>query len=221
MAGTLPIYKRLPGTGYRSAIPLVVRGPRVHLWESEDHLLLVDSHSYRETYKRFNYRDIQAVTAYRTLAGRIINVALGFIALPLAAMTLAVGEPIGRGILGTIFLVVAGFLVANVIAGPTCKCFLRTAVQVEEIPSLRRVRVLRKFLERVGPRIAAVQGSMTPEETAARMLRLAGGAVQAVSVTTSEPADSEILPEVPAESPQPESPPVVAEVPETPPTAGS
>jgi hypothetical protein len=46
---------------------------------------------------------------------------------------------------------------------------LRTAVQIEELPSLNRIRRTRRVLDRVRPLIVAAQGPLAPEEISGRM----------------------------------------------------
>jgi hypothetical protein len=177
-------YRRLPGTGYRYLIPgwtivllffvigifaLFFRGRRVQLWQGEEHLLFVEWDGSREYYKRFPYRDIQAFIVQRTNEGRIISAILAAVVLIFGALALAAGDPGGRIAL----LVVAGFfgllLLGHALSGPTCKGFIRTAVQLEELPSLTRLRRFRKVLERLRPLIEAAQGQLASEEIQARM----------------------------------------------------
>ena len=53
--------------------------------------------------------------------------------------------------------------------GPTCACYLRTAVQNEKLPSLSRLRRARLVLGRLQPQIIAVQGGISDEEIRARL----------------------------------------------------
>src|SRR5262249_2759569 len=99
MASKKP-YRKLPGTGYRRIIPLwgivallpvigifalLFQGRRVQLWESEEHLLMVEWDGNREYYKRFKYGDIQAFLVRKTSEGLIIALLLGTVTLSLGA----------------------------------------------------------------------------------------------------------------------------------------
>src|SRR5438309_8266722 len=103
MASSPKLYRRLPGTGYRYAVPgwvlvllffvigifvLLFRGRRVQLWQGEEHLLLVEWDGYREYYKRFDYRDIQAFIVRKTNETLILNAILGAIVCVLAALAI-------------------------------------------------------------------------------------------------------------------------------------
>ena len=89
MANAAPPYRRLSGTGYHYLVPpwalvllffvmgifvLLFRGRRTQLWLGPEHLLLVETDGYREYYKRFNYRDIQAFIIRKTPQGKAVNV---------------------------------------------------------------------------------------------------------------------------------------------------
>ena len=77
-----------------------------------------------------------------------------------------VGEPAGKITLGIITGIFGFFLFLNLLRGPTCSCHLRTAVQHEELPSLRRVRNAEKVLARIRPLIEAAQGTAQTEALA-------------------------------------------------------
>lgn len=177
-------YRRLPGRGVRRQG--IARMGRTRLWLGRDHLLQVDSQSFAEEYKRFFFRDIQAVIIRKTANGMITNIVLaGLATLPLvAALGLSLESGFGDGaaiawwIIGG---VISGFLLANTLMGPTCLCHMKTAVQTEELPSLRRIRRARKVLARVRPLIAEAQGELAPGEIAAR------AAQPAMSQTQTQP----------------------------------
>jgi hypothetical protein len=172
-------YQRLTRARSRSSFAVAVMS-RTSLWLGEDHLLFVDSSGYTETYKRFYFRDIQAITMQQTDRGRVWSIVLGaafifslFIFLftqpkgPPAAWS--GGEMASRIFLGFLMVVFILFLLINFFSGATCKTFLRTAVQTEELPPLCRVGQTRKVLEKIQPLIIAAQGRLTADEISARM----------------------------------------------------
>jgi hypothetical protein len=174
-----PAYQRL--TRDRIAQQFgVVAVPRVSLWLGSDHLLLVEHSGFTETYKRFYFRDNQAITVRGTPRQTIWN---GVLALPLAigligfmisaAPTRNPPATIFWAIFSVIFLL--PFIVNNV-RGPACVCQLRTAVQIENLGSVSRVRQARKVLDKIRPLIAAAQGQLAPEEVSLRLRAIAPGA---------------------------------------------
>jgi hypothetical protein len=185
-------------------MPAVMKQSR--LWLGTDHLLAVSAVGYQESYKRFYFRDIQAVIVRRTTTGRTINQSLG----PLAILSLAIavtltlarvmstGTELGGGevfwwIVG---VALAGIVLWNFLLGPTCICHIRTAVQTEELVSQRRLRRLQKVLALVRPIMVAAQGQLAPEEITARM-------APPPPVTTSPGLEPLIIkmPETPADEP--------------------
>jgi hypothetical protein len=166
-------YKRLTRARARSAFAVAFMS-RSSLWLGGDHLLGVDSNGYTETYKRFYFRDIQAVMIRETNRRTIWNgVLLVPIVICFAGLMASLFSPqrnivviITWSIFASVFLL--PFVINNLL-GTSCSCQLRTAVQVEELPSLCRVRQARKILEKIQPLIAAAQGRLTAEEVSLRM----------------------------------------------------
>ena len=116
-----------------------------------DHLLLVSNQGYSESYKRFYFADIQALLVQRTKWGKLKNVILGFLAIDMLAFVIAgfafdwhPSAMISTGSIGLIFGVA---LLVNWIKGPTCACYVQTAVQNERIYSLNRVKSAIKTIE--------------------------------------------------------------------------
>lgn len=144
------IYKRLPGTGY-GALSIS------SLWEAKDHLLLVNSYRFAESYRRFFYRDIQAIVLCRTRTWLILGSVFAIPALVLAALAAtetSTATQIVFGILAALCGLVAAF---QFLSGPTCRCTLRTAVQTHRLGSVTRLRVARKVISRIQPAIEAAQ----------------------------------------------------------------
>jgi hypothetical protein len=173
-------YQRLTYARSRSAF-VAVSMSRSSLWLGKDHLLGVDSSGYTETYKRFYFRDIQAVTLMGTKRRAIWNWVLGpltaiFLLFLLASLPYTgstgsnsnLGEIVFFAFLGFVFAV--PFLINNLL-GPSCICHLRTAVQIEELPSLCRVRKTRRVLEQIRPLIIAAQGGQLSPETISTWMR--------------------------------------------------
>lgn len=165
-------YKRLTRERRRRWFALVELS-RVSLWLGSDHLLFVERKGYTESYKRFYFRDIQAITVRRTNGrafGNALLVVPAFICvLGVLTCTMTPANRVGItvwGIIGMPFLVA---MLINSLLGEACACQLRTAVQTEDLPSIRRVRQARKILDRIRPLIVTTQGQLTPEEVSQRL----------------------------------------------------
>jgi hypothetical protein len=146
---------------------------RSSLWLGKDHLLCVEATGCTERYKRFYFRDIQAITVQRTRAYFNANIIL----LPLVALSLFIGfvsdVHVERIVLWSIALALGIPLIANLVRGPSCVCRIRTAVQEEEIPALAAIRKTTAVLARIRPLLAEAQGLVAPEEIPRRMQELA------------------------------------------------
>jgi hypothetical protein len=152
-------YQRLPGRGVGWA-------GYCRLYLGPDHLLMASGTGYAETYKRFFFRDIQAFTLQRT---RLATGWTWFWAAMLLAclavwlLALLAGAParmqgvIAGAVISSLFALP---LLVNLALGPTCACHVRTAVQTEKLPCLRRVRTAEKVLRMLGPLIQAAQGPL-------------------------------------------------------------
>ena len=155
MARSQKAYRRLPGrkAGFLSYC---------RLWLGTDHLLLARTTGFSEEYKRFYFRDIQAVVTRRTERREILSVVLAFTAIVFGVLSVFTdsGWRIFLFVMtGTVLLA----LLVNWLRGPTCVCHLRTAVQTEELSPLKRFRVTRKVIERLKPSIEKAQGPLAPE----------------------------------------------------------
>jgi hypothetical protein len=135
------------------------------LWLGEDHLLSITSNRFSEQYKRFYFRDIQAVTILKTHRRRNWNLVFALLLLFCVAML----PTSGAAFVPLAILIIGGLLVLNNALGHTCTVYLQTAVQTEELSALSRVRRAYKVIDRILPLITAVQGELTTEETTARL----------------------------------------------------
>jgi hypothetical protein len=145
-------YRKLPG--HRRGF---FRGSS--LWMAPDHLLLVKSIRFREEYKRFHLRDVQAIVVARAPRFHISTRSVGIAALWCFAYLFT-----ARRFGGTAPLwIVAAVLVSAwifVSAASSCRCCILTAVSRDDLPSIYRTWTARRFLRTVAPRITEVQGSL-------------------------------------------------------------
>jgi hypothetical protein len=164
-------YKRLTRAGSRTALGIITVG-RSSLWLGKDHLLVIDTNGYTENYKRFFFRDIQALLIRQTQRWLIWALVFGALAVVFGSI-LIVALTSREAVLAWVMGIITGLwllaLVGTLLPGPSCICQIRTAVQTEELPSLNRVRRARKVLARLRPFIAGAQGELPPEEIPARL----------------------------------------------------
>lgn len=161
----------------------VVSSHRSNLWLGPDHLLGVETEGYTESYKRFYYRDIQAITLRKTNRATIIGTVTGAFTAIFAALALAAASFEAKAAWGFPAALFAVPFFINLAYGPSCKCQLRTAVQVEDVPSMSRIRRARKVIARLRPLIAEAQGQIAAEEIPLRFQEL----VTSPALAGSEP----------------------------------
>jgi len=153
-------YVRLPGRRYIS-----MSFTRNSLWLGKDHLLHVINRGYTEDYRRFYYRDIQAILLRETPTSTVIRMILGLIAgLNLSLLSMGRFVWIWDRVALVPLAISSGFWVlcflAELAAGQTCVCHLRTAVQFEPLPSLFRLRKARRAIALLQNRVESAQGSL-------------------------------------------------------------
>lgn len=155
MADQPPTYIRLPGGGGSGFA-------RYRLWLGPDHLLQVASTAVGERYRRFYFADIQAFVLRRSRSRFWWGLFWLVLTIGAGVLVLAMDEPIARGFFGGTAGACALGCLLSLLFGRNCLCTVRTAVQTEEVPSLRRLRVARKVLARLRPLIEASQGVASP-----------------------------------------------------------
>jgi len=160
-------FTRLPGRGRRITSGLTT-GESQRLYSDGGHLLVLRRVGYEETSKRYALADIQAITVQSNADRLIRSVLLLFPIILLAAIAVAaIGEGVDPTDIPMYFLygfagIFGIFLLVNLALGPTCTVRLHTAVQIEDLTALRRLRAARKCLAILVPRIEAAQGGPLP-----------------------------------------------------------
>ena len=119
-------------------------------------LLSVSTGPFWENYKRFYFQDIKSLILLETETWKIWNWIFGLLAVCSGLIILTTG---GKGLLFTV-LVLAIILVAlavNIIRGPSCTCYIETAVQKEKLVPLNRLKKAQKVMDTLKPKILEVQ----------------------------------------------------------------
>jgi hypothetical protein len=173
------LYRRLPGSGIsrKGGSLITITRTSCRLWLGDDHLLQVESvGGYSESYKRFYFRDVQAIYLHKTNSWLIVNLVSGLLTGLFLLWTLMIKDHAGVIALGIITGIFGLFLLVNALRGPTCACHLQTAVHREELPSLRRRRNAEKVLARLKPLFELAQGTETAETLAPQYATLLANA---------------------------------------------
>ena len=176
------VYRRLPGR--ESGLLSYSR-----LWLGPDHLLLARTTFFSEEYKRFYFRDIQALIVRKTERREILNVIFALVAIAFGLFVLASPDSFWRGFWVVFAGLVLCLLAVNWLRGPTCVCHIRTAVQTEPLPTLKHLRTARKVIARLKPGIEAAQGPLAPGHGQAKAPATSSIVPSTPAVQTSGAAD--------------------------------
>jgi hypothetical protein len=150
-------YRRLPGRRRGFLFSSSV-------WLGSDHLLLVKSARFREEYKRFYFRDVQAIVTAKAPRFHVSTRAVLFGALWFWTFVWAngVAARFHRDIDWAFWTVAAAAVIAWVYisAARSCRTRIYTAVSSDELPSLYRPWTARRFLRKVEPFLTRAQGAL-------------------------------------------------------------
>lgn len=147
-------YRRLPGQRRN------FNGFCTRLWLGADHLLSVHNRHYSEDYKRFYYRDIQAITVRPTARRTWWNILWVSLLSGCAVLAWTTQEHVPQIVWGSLAAVWLLCLLYNSLAGPTCVSYLQTAVQSVPLPSLHRRHLFRKAFVLLQPLILQAQADL-------------------------------------------------------------
>jgi hypothetical protein len=134
---------------------------RASLWLGDDHVLLVTGTRFVEKYRRFYYRDIQAITIRR--ARRFIFPVYSSLALAVIGIVLIVGlAGHSLGLQAGGWAGLAAIALERYIAAMFRSCYthLYTSVSAEDLPSLNKFRSAAKAVALLEQRIQQAQGAM-------------------------------------------------------------
>jgi hypothetical protein len=129
------------------------------LWLGPEHLLAVHIEFFTERYQRFAYRDVQAIVIRRTWHYLAQNIVLTALIVPLVLTGIFAELPAMRIAVGIAGACLALILIINLLRGPTCRCFLHTAVNTEKLQGLQRVRKARRVIATLKTRIDQIQST--------------------------------------------------------------
>ena len=130
------------------------------LWLASDHVLLVRSYRFKEEYKRFLLKDVQAIVATEWPSWMAAQI--GFIVIAAlfglwAFSITSVGGRIATGLCGAVFIALAIYDIAR---GMRCRCVLLTQVSTEFLAPITRMSDYLRMMKLLRGAIASVQGSL-------------------------------------------------------------
>ena len=144
-----------------------VVGGWMSLHAANDHLLLRVSSGFVETYRRFYFADIEAITVRTTVRHAVWNFVHGA-GLLVSVLSILLSDPphFGAGFFAGLF---ALLLIWNIALGKSCATQLQTRVQKRELP-IRRLRKAQRVIDQLSSKIETAQAEIalaTPAQTEA------------------------------------------------------
>lgn len=175
-------YRKLPGSHKGFILG------KYTLWKGDDHLLQVYSRIGIEDYKRFYYKDIQALIIQKTRVGFVLIIASAALFALTALLTIIAdgGWSVFSGLMAAVFLVI---FLYHACKGATCRTYLLTAVQTERVQSLKRLSTALRVADRLKPIITGVQGTVQPEYLDRQPIRAPETRPQSVPVPSGLPSN--------------------------------
>lgn len=151
-------------------------GGWISLYAAADHLLLRTSSGFVETYRRFYFVDIEAITVRTTVRGIFWNAGLGLgLFISLLVILLQPGPHIVSGFFAGIFV---SLLILNIALGTTCATQLQTRVQKRALP-IRRVRKALHVVDQLSSNIQTAQAEIALATAAQAQVPVATPAIPA------------------------------------------
>jgi hypothetical protein len=178
-----PAYQKLPGRGRTWS-------GHSRIWLGADHILHVMTRGYVENYRRFFFNDIQGIVVRRTQIGKVWIAVWSVPLIFFLLLTVFINESPARIIFAILAAPFALGVILNFALGPTCACYIRTAVQTERIPAVSRVRSAERFIKLIESHIAGLQGELSQEQLAGDLALLQSGQ----SGRATEPARADLPP---------------------------
>lgn len=158
------------------------------LWLGPDHLLTIESSgflgSFTESYRRFDFKNIQAISYSRTRKGMWTSILLGVVLGVLSLVIVNLRDtPAAAGVLTACALVILAALVIHLARGPTCVCKLQTAVQLFRLKPVDRVRKAVRLVAQIRQLCVTHQGGEVAE-TSIALVQPSEGVQRAESTRT-------------------------------------
>ena len=150
-------YHKLAGSG----LSLILKHS---LWQGADHLLWVEGGFVQEHYRRFYFKDIQAVVLHPTRRQTLWALVWSlFVLLFTAIMLFNPGPAYFSGVMAFLGVIA---LVINWRMGTGCEVFLQTAVQLEKLSTLVRIKKAVNVMDRIRSMAEAAQGPLSEQAIA-------------------------------------------------------
>ncbi len=143
-----------------SLLHRLIKTSRSMVWLDDTHVYLVTRAALTESYCQLSLTDILGTTIMHTRSGRLGNIGLSvlaFVALLSGASSIeqgSYGGLVGGGIVAATIMLL---ILLNTALGPTCRCYLRTAVQNAPVAAVTRQSTARQLADELSALIRVAQ----------------------------------------------------------------
>ncbi len=134
------------------------------LWLGPTSLIQSQLHFYKESYRQFDFANVQAIVMRKTSRGAIYGVIIAAIAAFFGWASQAVEQPLASLVFASFAVLWSLLFALNVARGPTCRVYLQTSLGLRELPTLNRVRTARQALLLIVAAVERTQGSLPAAE---------------------------------------------------------
>ena len=146
-----------------SALHRVITTSRSGVFLDEKRIMLVTSDAIGERCRRLALEDLLGVSIIRTRTGRLGNIfftLVAFLTLLAGVISMSPGHSAGliMAAIGAAILLFCTLFNASL--GPTCRCYLRTAVQNAAVPSATRLKPARQLAAEVAAAVRVAQADV-------------------------------------------------------------
>lgn len=137
---------------------------RDRLFMAKNHVMHVSRNrvSFTESYKRFYFEDIQAITLRPTATITAVNI-FALLGVGLFGLGFLMSEGTQATVFAIITALILAWLIGSLRLGPSCACQIQTAVQVERLTALFRRKQSLIAIEKIARQASLAQGEFNAE----------------------------------------------------------
>ncbi len=149
-------YHKFGGRGLRRSGFFSAVRQYSRLYLASDHLLCVDTCYFVESYKRYEFRNIEALWYCPTIGWHLAT-GLNLVLAVAFSAGLLIPHLAARVVFGALLVVVVIAMAVNLLRGPSCRFYLKTAAHTEHLPSIVRCQKGEALMARLRPLIETAQ----------------------------------------------------------------
>ncbi len=132
---------------------------RSSLWQGDDHIMQASHQLVEDRYRRLFFKDIHAIQIQKTGRYRLSFLLFGIATASALLLLLVSSSAFARGMALIVGAPALILLLTNAVAGPSCSCWIRTALGETRLTAVTRVRKAERMARQIEPQILAAQAN--------------------------------------------------------------